>query len=759
MAKRKLVPEYEFAISKDANIQKGVISNIFAGLKESDKRFFKGISDLKLSNSNNGAITLADVARNFIRKNSDDVVDGELSFTKGIKSDNYDNGFDGIGYKLYKDEFGKGNLEIDKLTVRDQLFTKLLTYEKINAIGGTLILSAAWCEVTRSEFIEADDYTNNKIKCYYIPDGVSAQMWMVGDQIRLQSSADRFLMTYVTDVSTTANSDGEFMIELYYGNEEDSQQQGATIPQQGDTLVQWGYRGIESHPERQNIIIISSGNSDVTYPYIEQYEGIDDFSLTGKLISRISHDVYFGNAAKTKYLWWNKEDNGEFLIKGTLTQSASDETFPITVYRGVWEETTYYKGDIVTSLGTTYICIVASTVDEPPTSDWEIYAAGGDTGSVGQTVRYSKWILGNTYFAGNINDGGTNNNPNRYIDYVTNLGTDGIVRAYKCDSYHVATSGNEPKTAGSSAQWSPISYLPALASDLLLAKQAVIGGFVFSEAIDASGNQIAPSAQYMRTTDSHTAPATILRGDGSGHLAKGNIIWDEDGNAEVIGSANLAGGKFIANSDGTLTLEFETIVDEKTTRRITISNVTGVIESRIDGIGSSVARVSTDGLFANRANENPLPPSLGISSAASVVGLGWGDISLTSNPNGFLCGVYGAAINNSSTPAPSFGGYFNKLKANGLYGSVRSVSATTNLDSSDTIITCYNTSNITLYLPTSPYIGHMLFFKLMNAVQVTLDGGANSIFTNVVTATYANSTKGQGITLFWDGSYWILGLI
>ena len=777
MAKKKLLPEYQFTIGKESDMQKTAISNLFAGIKESERRFFTAMSGMKNSVSNNASLSLNDVARNFIRKNADDNVFGELSMAKGIKSDNYLSGALGTGYKLYKDEYGKGNLEIDRVTVREQLFTKLLTYEKLNAIGGTLILSAAWCEVTNVEYVtDGIERTNDRVRCYYIPNGVAAQLWMISDQVRLQSGLDRFLLTYVTDVSTEPNSDGEYMVELYFGDEEPDYQQGNTTPSVGDTLVQWGHRG-GANPERKNIVIISSGDSGNTYPYIEQYENVNSFDIANKLVSRISKDVYFGAADKSKYLWWNKDDNGEFLLKGTLTQSPSDDTFPTPVYRGVWlGNTEYYKGDVVTHNGTTYIAVSPLSlydVEPPAEGEWEVYAAAGtdgedgadgvngkmlsitgsaqvfkidkfvvgtpeyitvtavgsnlsgtptfsvsdgtatltgetsfsqrlylnnmttdkatikvvwdgftdyftiykvregsdavtvvmsnesatipatsagvatsfantgtnisvfygatvlefvdvvgypsanwqwsinvspnsdvdydwydydddnvysqpivglgstsvidtfiefdirvrvnntnrsivkrqtfsvvrngakgDTGDVGQAIRYTKWISGNIYFAGNINDGGSNNNPNRYLDYVTNIGTDGIVRAYKCKVYHTASTLNEPKTGSATTEWDLISYIPALASDLVLARQAVIGGFVFSEAVDSSGNQIAPSAQYMRTTDSPTEPATILRGDGSGHFAKGNIEWDADGNGA------LAGGAVVFNLDG-----------------------------------------------------------------------------------------------------------------------------------------------------------------------------------------------------------------
>ena len=86
---------------------------------------------------------------------------------------------------------------------------------------------------------------------------------------------------------------------------------------------------------------------------------------------------------------------------------------------------------------------------------------------------------------------------------------------------------------------------------MLLADSAILGGFVFSPAFDVSGNPIPDSEQYVRTNDSETNPSIILRGDGSGHLAKENILWDEDGNIIITGEYKSAesGKRIVINPD------------------------------------------------------------------------------------------------------------------------------------------------------------------------------------------------------------------
>ena len=632
MGKKKLVPEYTFSLGKEDDIRQSTIKNIFDKIADSEKASIARINSVRLSNSA-ANLSFEDVARNFIRKNINDTVTGELSFTRGIRSANHSSGVGGVGYRLFNDEKGDGILEVDSVKVRKTLSTNYLTYDKVNAVGGTIVLSSAWMTVDKVEV-----YTD-RIKCYFKNEGLNVQTWKENDQAKMQRGLDKYLMTVVTDVSQTQDSDGYHWVELYFGDNSEFID-GASIPEVGDVFVQWGSRD-DAHPERKNIIIMSVGDSANEYPYIEQYKGVDSFDLTGKLVTRISDDVYFGAGDKSKYIWWNKDGNSQFLLKGTLNQSPSDDTFPSPVYRGAWSNLLiYYKGDVVTHNGTSWICVdnlPAYDVEPPSGGTWAVYSEAGtdgtdgldglntavvylykrsatiptfdggvgvtynfslktitdgsigtwsqtipsgtnplyvisaiassrtneasilyaewtspkilaENGEVGMTVRYSSWKTGINYFAGNLTDSiSGNTNPNKYIDYITYVGTDGVMRAYKCLIAHNSTYVTPADST--SIYWEVVSYLPVIASELILANQAVIGGFVFSAAVDASGNVISPSAQYMRTTDSPTTPAIKLSGDGSGHFAKGNIAWDAAGNIDMKGALNAGsiGGFEIAD--------------------------------------------------------------------------------------------------------------------------------------------------------------------------------------------------------------------
>ena len=73
--------------------------------------------------------------------------------------------------------------------------------------------------------------------------------------------------------------------------------------------------------------------------------------------------------------------------------------------------------------------------------------------------------LGTSIFNGNIAG-----NPDRYLDYITDYDANGVVAAYKCVVSHTSAISNKPGTAGGNAYWESISYVPVIASDLVLAK-------------------------------------------------------------------------------------------------------------------------------------------------------------------------------------------------------------------------------------------------------------------------------------------------
>lgn len=192
---------------------------------------------------------------------------------------------------------------------------------------------------------------------------------------------------------------------------------------------------------------------------------------------------------------------------------------------------------------------------------------------------------------------------------------------------------------------------------------------------------------------------------------------------------------------------------------VTISGESGGV--RVDGStaisSNSATIVSNSGIFANTAGQGIFPAATGISARASIVGLGWGNVTKdTYADRNFVAGVYGSASNSGS--APAFGGYFDLLRANGLYIAVRRISTGTTLNKYDCYVSCYNPSDITVYLPSSPYTGQVIYIRQMNPNGIMINGNGISIHTNGDTVVWTWNRAGRGDTtmLIYDGQFWNL---
>ena len=93
----------------------------------------------------------------------------------------------------------------------------------------------------------------------------------------------------------------------------------------------------------------------------------------------------------------------------------------------------------------------------------------------------------------------------------------------------------------------------------------------------------------------------------------------------------------------------------------------------------------------------------------------------------------------------------------GLSVRTRQISTTTYLTSEDVYVSCYNSTSITVYLPSSPVIGKVIFIRTINAAAVTINGNGKTI--NWGTGTGASRGVGDGVgdtvMLVYDGQFWL----
>lgn len=208
---------------------------------------------------------------------------------------------------------------------------------------------------------------------------------------------------------------------------------------------------------------------------------------------------------------------------------------------------------------------------------------------------------------------------------------------------------------------------------------------------------------------------------------------------------------------------------------LTLKDAAGVNRTSIKGSegievynsnSSATTTVQSTGVSANGCGESVYPPSLGLSHAASVVGLGYGNKTRgfvyntdDSRIQPFIAGVAGTAINSAtSDPCNSYGGWFAKAKIYGLYLKCRRTSASLALSDDDDFITCYNSSDITITLPSAPYCGKILKIVQVNNAKVTVAASSDIIHSSQNNGTAQSSVVIGGLgriaELIYDGQLW-----
>lgn len=93
----------------------------------------------------------------------------------------------------------------------------------------------------------------------------------------------------------------------------------------------------------------------------------------------------------------------------------------------------------------------------------------------------------------------------------------------------------------------------------------------------------------------------------------------------------------------------------------------------------------------------------------------------------------------------------------GLAIRARRVSTSTYLTHADVYVSCYNTSSISIYLPSNPVIGKILFVRRVNTAAITLNGNGKIIHWGAGSGSTKSAGEGIGDTavLIYDGQYWM----
>lgn len=129
--------------------------------------------------------------------------------------------------------------------------------------------------------------------------------------------------------------------------------------------------------------------------------------------------------------------------------------------------------------------------------------------------------------------------------------------------------------------------------------------------------------------------------------------------------------------------------------------------------------LSPTGIFSNMAGTDGMPSSSGYTHRGAIVGLGFANVAKRTwslnMVDTIIAGVYGRADNSGT--APAYGGFFYNLYAGGLILGRKCISESgtkghsSYLSGSDSVVIGYSRYDETVYLPSNPTEGQVIFVK------------------------------------------------
>ena len=363
----------------------------------------------------------------------------------------------------------------------------------------------------------------------------------------------------------------------------------------------------------------------------------------------------------------------------------------------------------------------------------------GDTGLPGAMLRpRGVWKANTEYYRNET-----------FIDTVIYNGQNKL-----CKITHTSTSSFD------STKWEEFSEFENVATNVLLAQNATI------DVLGSSGifvGNLDKTKGWIMTEGSikHNVTGVELTSDGK-------ISLPETGGINVGGKTFIEAGKIKTEFIDVDNLTVKKLAAvEGTIAGFEISNNhIGVEDANLDGNKNGLSlyrnfiRFSDGDVYAS-IGAGVFPSSTGIVATARFDCVDNGASNI-----GIYVRAKGAAIDNSAIAIA--GGWIS-----GFGVKSRRLSYGTTLTLDDVYISCYNSSTITLYLPTKPWPGKMYFIRGMNPRIVNINSGSSfddegnvikmvygSTESTQLAAVYDNGNGGYGgtynlITIFYDGQYWL----
>ena len=226
----------------------------------------------------------------------------------------YASGILGSGAKLWIDENNKANLEVDNITARESFKVTELVIQKVNSVGGVLVVSATNGVIENVEAIYKQNSNNENtldVDYYEVTFGTDSS-FQNNDIIRCSywDNTTKELRSYWYPIVVSPTNATSNVVQVPYGNLP-TNNGTPIIPKVGDKVAQMGNT---TNNKRQGVIVISTENNK---PYISIYDGLNTPSLdASKLRGRfgdLSGLTFNGKDLDGYGIWSNNAYlNGEF---------------------------------------------------------------------------------------------------------------------------------------------------------------------------------------------------------------------------------------------------------------------------------------------------------------------------------------------------------------------------------------------------------------------------------------------------------------
>lgn len=220
-----------------------------------------------------------------------------------LRDPNFQSGFTGKGWKLWMEE-GLSRLEIDRLTVRQIMTVFELVIDRIRAVGGQIVVSAA------NGKIKTVEDTGDAYKLTF----EGENYFQAHDLIRCQVFTGTDIRSYWVEVSSVDNTSASVLKSEF--------DEWKTTPRVGDEVVLFGNT---ENTGRQNLITLSA--TEDGQPRIDILDGVKAKNLTDSLRTRL------GNLDGISAPWFptNNQPQGNGLyadnayLRGTFLLSTGED--------------------------------------------------------------------------------------------------------------------------------------------------------------------------------------------------------------------------------------------------------------------------------------------------------------------------------------------------------------------------------------------------------------------------------------------------